>query len=155
MNNDIYYSFLEYQNKFIKIKATDKSVMGICFCSEKENEKNNEVSLRCKKELSEYLKGDRKEFTINIEFMGVTDFQRKVLEEVKKIPFGQTKSYKDIAIEIGNENSQRAVGGAVNKNPILILVPCHRVIGKNKKLVGYVSGEEMKGNLLKIEGINL
>lgn len=102
--------------------------------------------------IKEYLEGKRKEFFIKYELEG-TPFQLKVWEELEKIPYGTTKSYKDIAFNIGCKNGSRAVGGAINKNPICIVIPCHRVIGSNNKLVGYAGGLDMKKKLLQIENI--
>ena len=82
-----------------------------------------------------------------------TEFQKKVWNELLKIPYGQTKSYKDIAIAIENERASRAVGMANNKNPIPIIIPCHRVIGSTGKLVGYAGGVNVKEKLLNIEKI--
>jgi len=101
-------------------------------------------------ELDEYFCGKRKTFDIPL-FLDGTDFQKKVWEKLLKIPYGKTKTYKEIAVLIGNENASRAVGGANNKNPIAILVPCHRVIGSNNSLVGYAFGLEAKKRLLKLE----
>ena len=103
-----------------------------------------------KNQLNEYFLGKRKIFNIKINTKG-TEFQKKVWNELQKIPFGQTKSYSDIAKNIGNPKAQRAVGSACNKNPILIFVPCHRVIAKNKKLGGFAYGSHIKQKLLKIE----
>lgn len=101
-------------------------------------------------EITEYLAGKRKTFDLNLNLQG-TDFQKKVWQELLKIPYGETRSYKEIAIAIGNEKASRAVGMANNKNPIVIAVPCHRVIGANGKLVGYAGGLAMKEYLLKLE----
>jgi len=105
-------------------------------------------------QLEEYFRGDRKEFSINYKLYG-TPFQMRVWKALECIPYGVTKSYKDIAISINNENASRAVGGANNKNPIGIIVPCHRVIGANNKLVGYAGGLELKKKLLEIEKRNM
>ncbi|QVK20770.1 methylated-DNA--[protein]-cysteine S-methyltransferase [Mycoplasmatota bacterium] len=102
------------------------------------------------KELTEYFQGKRKEFTFNLIIEG-TDFQKKVWLALLKIPYGETRSYKDIAISIGKPNASRAVGNANNKNKIAIAIPCHRVIGSNKKLVGYAGGIELKDYLLSLE----
>lgn len=102
--------------------------------------------------LQEYFQGNRKEFSINYEIKG-TEFQMKVWKELEKIPYGTTKSYKEIAINIGCEKGSRAVGGAIHRNPIAIIIPCHRVIGSNKKLVGYAGGLDMKKKLLQIEKV--
>ncbi|MBE6050453.1 MAG: methylated-DNA--[protein]-cysteine S-methyltransferase [Clostridium sp.] len=104
------------------------------------------------KQISEYLEGNRKEFDFPIYLEG-TEFQKKVWDTLRKIPYGETRSYKDIAIMVGNEKASRAVGGANNKNPIIIAVPCHRVIGKNGKLVGFGCGIDVKEKLLDIEMI--
>ena len=104
-------------------------------------------------ELKEYLDGKRKVFDIPIKLNG-TDFQKKVWEELLKIPYGETKSYLDIAKSIGNPKACRAVGMANNKNKIIIIVPCHRVIGSNKKLVGYAGGLDVKEKLLNLEKAN-
>ncbi len=102
------------------------------------------------KQIEEYLKGERKSFDLPI-FPSGTEFQQRVWNALKNIPYGKTVSYKDIAIEIGNEKACRAVGMANNRNPISIIIPCHRVIGKNGKLVGYGGGLHVKEYLLKLE----
>lgn len=115
--------------------------------------KSSNISDIAKKQLDEYFAGDRKVFDLPITFNG-TDFQKKVWRALCDIPYGETRSYKDIAIAIGNENACRAVGMANNKNPITIIVPCHRVIGSNSKLVGYAGGLDMKKGLLEMEKNN-
>lgn len=102
------------------------------------------------KQLSEYFSGKRKFLTVPLKQNG-TDFQNKVWNALKKIPYGETRSYKDIAIEIGNPKACRAVGMANNKNKIPIIIPCHRVIGINNKLVGYAGGLHIKMKLLELE----
>jgi len=104
-------------------------------------------------QLMEYFLGKRKTFAFPIEMQG-TDFQKKVWQALCDIPYGQTRSYKDIAIAIDNPKACRAVGMANNKNPIAIVVPCHRVIGANGSLVGYAGGLQMKSALLELEKIN-
>ncbi len=104
-------------------------------------------------QLVEYFEGKRKVFDFNYEMHG-TDFQKKVWKALIEIPYGETRSYKDIAISIGNDKASRAVGLANNKNPLIVLVPCHRVIGKNGKLVGYAGGLDMKSYLLEMESAN-
>lgn len=104
-------------------------------------------------EVVEYLNGKRKTFDIKYEING-TEFLKKVWEELTHIPYGETRTYKEIAIAIGNPNASRAVGMANNKNPISIVVPCHRVIGSDGKLVGYAGGLDMKKALLDLEHRN-
>lgn len=101
-------------------------------------------------QIEEYLQGKRKKFSLPIALQG-TDFQQKVWQELLNIPYGETRSYKQIAEKIGCPKGYRAVGMANNKNPIAIIVPCHRVIGQNKKLVGYAGGIDIKEKLLKLE----
>ena len=101
-------------------------------------------------QISEYLGGNRRKFTFPFKLSG-TEFQKKVWMELCNIPYGQTRSYKDIAKAIGNPKACRAVGNANNKNPLIIVVPCHRVIGTNGKLTGYGAGLEMKEALLQLE----
>lgn len=112
--------------------------------------KETELIKKAKKQLDEYFNGERKKFNLPLELKG-TEFQRKVWKALINIPYGRTKTYKEIAIEVGNEKACRAVGMANNKNPIAIIIPCHRVIGSNNKLVGYAGGLELKEKLLSLE----
>lgn len=104
-------------------------------------------------QLFEYLNEKRRDFNLPLLKEG-TDFQISVWNELLKIPYGETRSYKDIAIAINNEKAVRAVGMANNRNKIPIFIPCHRVIGINKKLVGYGGGLEIKEFLLNLEKRN-
>lgn len=106
----------------------------------------------CKEQLDKYFERKLKIFTIPIKIETGTKFQREVWKALQSIPYGETRSYKDIAIQIANPKAVRAVGGANNKNPIGIVIPCHRVIGSSGKLVGYAGGLDKKEMLLKIEG---
>lgn len=101
-------------------------------------------------QLNEYFLGKRQKFDIKINPTG-SEFQKKVWSELLKIPYGKTKSYQKIAKAIGNPNAQRAVGSACNKNPIMIIIPCHRVISKNGKIGGFAYGNTIKQQLLEIE----
>lgn len=102
------------------------------------------------KQIEEYLLGNRKKFIVPIKLKG-TEFQKKVWNALLEIPYGETMSYKQIAEKIGNPKACRAVGMANHNNPIAIIVPCHRVIGSNRKLVGYARGLDIKQKLLEIE----
>ena len=106
------------------------------------------------RQLSEYLKGERKAFDLPLRPRG-TDFQKQVWRALCDIPYGETRTYKQIAEAIGNPKAVRAVGMANNRNPITIIVPCHRVIGANGKLVGYGGGLEMKEFLLRLEKVGI
>lgn len=103
-------------------------------------------------QLYEYFEGKRKEFDIPLNPKG-TDFQQTVWSELLNIPYGETRTYKDIATAIGDGKSTRAVGNANNKNPIPIIIPCHRVIGSDNKISGYVGGIKIKEKLLETEGV--
>lgn len=103
-------------------------------------------------QLQEYFSGTRKQFDFEIALKG-TSFQKHVWEELLKIPYGETASYQDIANCIQNSKAVRAVGGAIHRNPLLIVVPCHRVIGKNGSLTGFACGIETKKKLLSLENI--
>ena len=107
----------------------------------------------CGRQLKEYFLGKRKDFDIPL-YMEGTPFQMRVWEVLKKIPYGETRTYGQIAAEAGNPKAARAVGGANNKNPIGIIVPCHRVIGANGSLIGYAAGTDIKNYLLKLEKKN-
>lgn len=102
------------------------------------------------KQIEEYLLGNRKKFIVPIKLKG-TEFPKKVWNALLEIPYGETMSYKKIAEKIGNPKACRAVGMANHNNPIAIIVPCHRVIGSNRKLVGYAGGLDIKQKLLEIE----
>ncbi|WP_251859654.1 methylated-DNA--[protein]-cysteine S-methyltransferase [Clostridium sp. Marseille-Q2269] len=134
--------------KFITNVKFDKNI------PENINIFESEILKNAHNQLKEYFRGERKEFNLPLDPQG-TEFQKKVWEELQKIPYGQTCSYKDIAVSIGNEKASRAVGMANNKNPIPIFIPCHRVIGANGNLVGYAGGLEIKEILLNTEKENL
>ena len=139
----------------ISITDNGKCIIAIDFgktVSEGIEIKETDIIKETYKQLNEYFNGKRKEFNIPLEMEG-TDFQKSVWNALRNIPYGETCSYKDIAAMIGNEKASRAVGMANNKNPIPIIVPCHRVIGANGKLVGYGGGLELKTKLLDIEKI--
>lgn len=104
-------------------------------------------------QLQEFLTGTRQEFTLALDLRG-TAFQMSVWQALTQIPFGQTRSYSEIAEQVGKPNAVRAVGTANGANPIPILVPCHRVIGKNAALTGFRGGLQMKEALLQIEGVH-
>jgi methylated-DNA-[protein]-cysteine S-methyltransferase len=101
-------------------------------------------------QLRDYLAGRRRDFDLPVH-LAVTPFQSKVLHEVKKIPYGETRSYGELARRIGNPRAARAVGGAMHANPLPLVIPCHRVIGADGSLVGFGGGLEVKASLLEME----
>ncbi len=116
--------------------------------------KNEQMFAIIKQQMKEYFKGDRQKFDININIIG-TIFEQKVLKELLKIPYGNLVSYSYIAEKIGNKKACRAVGMANNKNPFPIIIPCHRVIGKNGSLTGFGSGIDIKEKLIRHELANI
>ncbi|WP_024615706.1 methylated-DNA--[protein]-cysteine S-methyltransferase [Clostridium sp. Ade.TY] len=147
-----------YDTKLGEITIVEENdfITKIYFGNSKEINANyieTELIKDTKKQLEEYLIGNRKIFDLPINPKG-TKFQSDVWKSLIKIPYGKTVSYKEIAISIGNEKASRAVGMANNKNPILIIIPCHRVVGSNGKLIGYAGGLYIKKKLLSIEKEN-
>ncbi len=156
------FAIYEFELGKYVIEYEDNTLIGLKRINETQSKINNmnlKNSNRTKfteliaKEIEQYFSGKRKTFTIKYKYVG-TDFQKKVWKALTEIPYGETKSYEEIAIEVGNSKACRAVGMANNKNPISIIVPCHRVIGKNNKLVGYAGGLDIKQKLLDIENKN-
>lgn len=161
----IYWSLLKYKDWNFYIASTSK---GLVFVGS-QNKPFDELSEWAKKrfprspliedkeklepymaEMIEYLEGKRKIFTVPFDYIG-TAFQLAVWNALCVIPYGQTKSYSDIANDINKPAAVRAIGAAIGANPILITVPCHRVVGKNGALTGYRGGLEMKKRLLDLE----
>ncbi|MCL4116469.1 UNVERIFIED_CONTAM: hypothetical protein GTU68_049861 [Idotea baltica] len=109
---------------------------------------------QCIQQLNEYFDGERKQFDVSLNLSG-TEFQRRVWEELTRIEYGQTISYAELANRIGQPGASRAVGSANGKNPISIVIPCHRVIGSGGKLAGYSGGLSNKLSLLQLEGLQV
>ncbi len=109
------------------------------------------VLIEAERQLNEYFAGKREGFELELDFAG-TEFQKKVWQALLTIPFGETRSYSDIAIQIGNAKAVRAVGAANGKNPISIITPCHRVVGASGELTGFAGGLPAKKCLLALEG---
>ena len=138
---------ITYQEKISKIEL----VAGI-----DDKDEKNEITDKVIDELKEYLKGTRKNFTIyDFILLEGTDFQKRVWQELLNIPYGQTRTYKEIARAINNEKATRAVATAIGKNPLMIIIPCHRVIGSDGKLRGYAYGVDVKEKLLSLEKNNI
>lgn len=118
------------------------------------NYAETELTKQAAKELNDYLEGKRKSFTVPLSLKG-TDFQKSVWQKLTEIPYGETKSYKEIAESVGSPKAFRAVGMCNNKNPIPFIIPCHRVVGTNGSLTGYALGLDMKERLLQLEKSNI
>ena len=143
----------------LKLVATENALVAVLW--ENENPKrvrlaelieqvNHPILLEAQKQLREYFAGTRQQFDLPLDFEG-TVFQKKVWQALLSIPFGETRSYRDIAEQVGNIKAVRAVGAANGKNPISIIAPCHRVVGVNGKLVGFAGGLNNKEILLGLE----
>ena len=137
----------------LTLAAAETALTGIAFGRWMAGQENRTpVLAQAVRELEEYFAGERQEFTVPLAPEG-TEFQKSVWAELQKIPYGETASYKDIAVRLGKPGAAIAVGQANSRNPIPIIIPCHRVIGTSGKLVGYTGGMHIKKTLLTIEGI--
>ncbi|HGJ5875663.1 MAG TPA: methylated-DNA--[protein]-cysteine S-methyltransferase [Arsenophonus sp.] len=141
----------DFPRAFIHITADDNGIIGLNFVSQRsEKERKNAHITQCIKELQEYFKGERSSFSVILNPIG-TDFQKKVWLQLSKIPYGKCWSYKELAVALGSANYCRAIGMANSRNPIVLIIPCHRVIGHDGKLVGYTGGLDIKSWLLDYE----
>jgi methylated-DNA-[protein]-cysteine S-methyltransferase len=111
---------------------------------------NEPILLKTQKQLSEYFSGERTQFELELEFAG-TPFQKQVWNALLSIPYGEIRSYQQIATQIGNPKACRAVGAANGKNPLSIIAPCHRVVGASGALTGFAGGVQVKAFLLDLE----
>lgn len=130
----------------------DNKIVGINYEKKEKNaiKKDTNLLRKAVQEMQEYFEGKRKEFDLPLNPKG-TEFMKKVWEQLLKIPYGETNTYGEIAKNIGKPKAARAVGMANHNNPIPIIIPCHRVIGKNNKMVGYALGIDKKEYLLDLE----
>ncbi|MEL7004742.1 MAG: methylated-DNA--[protein]-cysteine S-methyltransferase [Bacteroidota bacterium] len=137
----------------IKLIEQDNVITEIIFNADEEPSMSDSPVIRqCISELEEYFKGERTSFDVPIKIAG-TEFQNKVWNELTKIPYGQTISYSELAFRLGDIKTIRAAASANGKNKLPIIVPCHRVIGKDGSLVGFSGGLDKKELLLKLEGV--
>jgi len=142
--------YVKLFEKTIEIKIDEIGISWVEFCDNKLNDITTDNETDIQKQFTEYEKGVRKSFDLPLHIVG-TEFQKKVWNALLEIPYGETRSYQEIAIRVGNPKAVRAVGGACNRNPIGIIVPCHRVVGKNGSLTGYAGGLDYKKMLLEHE----
>ena len=153
------YMYMESPVGALKLVAHDHALVAVMW----DNEDHKRVRLaelieniqhpmllKVKQQLEQYFAGQRQQFNLPLDFQG-TDFQQQVWRALLTIPYGETRSYKDIALQIGNEKAVRAVGAANGRNPISIIAPCHRVIGSGGALVGFAGGLDKKQILLSLE----
>ncbi|GAC1470072.1 MAG: methylated-DNA--[protein]-cysteine S-methyltransferase [Gemmatimonadaceae bacterium] len=144
----------------LKLVATDEGLAGILWEKDRPGrvrlnieteDDRHPVLVETERQLKEYFSGQRKEFDLKLDLAG-TAFQRKVWNALLTIPFGETRSYGQLARQIGNPDAVRAVGAANGRNPVSIIAPCHRVIGSTGKLTGFAGGLDAKAYLLALEG---
>ena len=153
MTNTVYNDYLDTPLGLMEIKSSSKGLLQIIFCgSQKTDIHSSDITQECITQLSQYFDKKRNWFDLPFDCKG-TPFQQNVWNALGKIPFGQTLSYQDIANQLNNPKAVRAVGAANGRNPLTIVVPCHRVIGANGTLTGYAGGIERKQWLLQHEGI--
>lgn len=163
----IYYTIIDSIIGKIKIAFSKKGIVRLSFPNESiekfinilNNNYNNIVKvdhspIDYEDKIDKYLKGELKEFNIPVILKG-TEFQIQVWDELRKIPYGETRTYKEIAIAIQRKKAYRAIGQACNKNPIPLIVPCHRVIGSSGALIGFGGGIKLKERLLRMEKRNI
>ena len=140
----------------LRILANSTHLLGIHYVNTEDIVVNtNSIIKNTIVQLEEYFKGIRKVFSIPIDFIKGTEFQKSVWYSLSNIAYGQTLTYQDVAVAVNRDKAVRAVGNTNRLNPISIIVPCHRVIGKNKKLVGYAGGLDKKQFLLDLENNSL
>jgi methylated-DNA-[protein]-cysteine S-methyltransferase len=153
------YMYMDSPVGALKLVAHDQALVAVMW----DNEDHKRVRLaelvedrqhpmlhKVKQQLEEYFAGQRQQFDLPLDFKG-TVFQQQVWQALLNIPYGETRSYKEIAVQLGNEKAVRAVGAANGKNPISIIAPCHRVIGSSGALVGFAGGLDKKQILLNLE----
>ncbi|MEF9957224.1 MAG: methylated-DNA--[protein]-cysteine S-methyltransferase [Acinetobacter sp.] len=153
------YMYMDSPVGALKLVAHDHALVAVMW----DNENHKRVRLaelvenqqhpmlhQVKQQLEQYFAGERQQFDLPLDFQG-TAFQQQVWQALLEIPYGETRSYKQIAVQLGNEKAVRAVGAANGKNPISIIAPCHRVIGSGGALVGFAGGLDKKQILLSLE----
>ncbi len=149
-------SFTYYDSPLglIEITCTEVGISKVHFVGhqrEKESPDPPDILRNCVAQLREYFEGKRRKFSVPLDLSGGTDFHREVWRLVQAIPYGRTRSYSTIAETLGRPHASRAVGRANGSNPVAIIIPCHRVIGKDGSLTGYGYGLDMKESLLAME----
>jgi methylated-DNA-[protein]-cysteine S-methyltransferase len=135
----------------LQIRTTDRGISVVDFTENPDEQADSHPLLEeCSRQLAEYFSGRRKVFELELDMQG-TDFQKKVWSALLDVPFGKTSTYLHLALQLGNKKLIRAVGGANGRNPVAIIVPCHRIIGQDGTLIGYAGGLWRKKWLLEME----
>jgi methylated-DNA-[protein]-cysteine S-methyltransferase len=162
---DVAYDFADSPVGRLLVAASDRGLCMISYDPEPDRELDWLASAfgarvlrsprpvdEARRELSEYFEGERREFDLPVDLSPLPGFQRAVLDELARIPYGHVDTYGGLARRIGKPQAARAVGGALNRNPVPIVVPCHRIVGAGGRLTGYAGGLERKEALLGLEG---
>jgi methylated-DNA-[protein]-cysteine S-methyltransferase len=142
-NAEKFYGYMDSPLGVLEIICFDEIILSVKYADKPRQNNKNSLVENVLVQLQEYFEGKRKKFDLPLEFSG-TEFQKQAWRELMNIPYGQTISYQEQATKLGNPKAIRAVGSANGKNEINIIIPCHRVIGKNGKLVGYGGGLSRK-----------
>jgi methylated-DNA-[protein]-cysteine S-methyltransferase len=158
--NVLSYDELESPQGTMILTATQKGLAGVYFKGQKhfprrrdwKRDTQNAVLRQAKRQLAEYFAGKRTHFSVALDPQG-TPFQRSVWRQIAKVGFGRTLTYGELATRAGHPGSARAAGAATGRNPIGIIVPCHRIMGANGRLTGYAGGLRRKRALLALEGV--
>lgn len=150
--HEIRYAFYDSPIGIIRVAGTEEFIVSVHFDNKIVDwiEESTELLKNCIRQLDEYFLKERQQFDLPLKIEGTT-FQKQVWEEVQKVPFGKTASYLEIAEKVNNPKAVRAVGNANRTNPIVIIIPCHRIIGSDGSLTGYGGGIYRKEWLLKHE----
>lgn len=165
---DVAYDLADSPIGTLLVAATERGVCRISFDPEPEGEldalarafgarvlRSARPLAHARRELEEYFAGRRREFDLPVDLSPLPQFQQVVLDELQRVPYGRVETYGGLASRIGRPRAARAVGGALNRNPVPIVVPCHRVVGSSGSLTGYAGGLERKRSLLDLEGAAL
>jgi methylated-DNA-[protein]-cysteine S-methyltransferase len=159
MTMALFYKEMDTPVAKLKLVASTNSLVAVLWHREGPNrlrlghligDRQQPVLIEAERQLGEYFSGHRTEFDLPLELRG-SEFQQRVWRVLRKIPFGATRSYLDLAMELGSAKAVRAVGAANGKNPLSIIIPCHRVIGANGSLTGFAGGVDVKAKLLDFE----
>lgn len=158
--NTLKYKIIKSPVGQLKIVVNDQNLLAILWDNERLNrvklsemieENTNPLIIEVEQQLNDYFSQNRTVFDLPFAYVTGTPFQQSVWKWLEEIPYGQTWSYKDIALKLNNPQAIRAVGSAIGKNPLSIIVPCHRVIGTNGQLTGFAGGTDRKQVLLDLE----
>jgi methylated-DNA-[protein]-cysteine S-methyltransferase len=162
---DVAYDLVDSPVGTLLVAATERGLCRIAYDAEPEREverlahgfgvrvmRSQRPIDSARRQLDEYFSGERQRFDLAVDLEALADFNRRVLRELARVPYGEVVTYGELAARAARPRAARAVGTVMNRNPLPIVLPCHRVIGSNGKLVGYAGGLERKESLLRLEG---